>query len=495
MRREIAKGAAWMILMRLSDRLLGLASTLVLARLLVPADFGLVAMAMSFIALIELAGAFSFEIVLIQRADPTRAHFDTAWTLNFAFALLCAALTAGLAPMAATFYGDPRLTLLMFVLAAGWALQGLENIGIVNFRRRLDFSREFRFMFGKRIVGFVVTLVLAYAWRSYWALIAGQLANRIAGVLLSYLMEPHRPRLTLAARADLFSFSGWMLVTNILGFCLARLSHFLVGRVEGPAALGMYTTAAEFARLPSTELSAPINRAVLPGLARLTHDRPAMRHILGEVIGTTFALTLPASIGLAMISGLLVQVVLGSKWLDAAPLLCVLAISGAVEVIAANSSVAYLALGEAKLIAGLNAAKLVVLVALAGVLVPSMGAIGMALAELAASSFVVVVSTAVLLRYMTMPAVDLLAVTWRIVVATAVMTAGLFWMLGPPFGSSKVHPPWMLAASIFSGAALYIASLFGLWWLSGRPPGAEASVLNRATAILRVMSPRLFPSR
>jgi lipopolysaccharide exporter len=82
MKREIATGAVWMVFMRLCDRMLGLVSTLVLARLLVPSDFGLVAMAMSFITLIELAGAFSFEVALIQRADPTRAHYDTAWTLN-----------------------------------------------------------------------------------------------------------------------------------------------------------------------------------------------------------------------------------------------------------------------------------------------------------------------------------------------------------------------------------------------------------------------------
>ena len=217
MKAEIAKGATWMILLRLCDRTLGLVSTLILARLLVPADFGLIAMAMSFIALIELAGAFSFEIALIQHPDPSREHYDTVWTLNLAFALGCAGLTAALASVAARFYAEPRLSLVMFVLSVGWIVQGLENIGIVNFRRRMDFSREFAFMFGKRIVGFVVTLTLAYALRSYWALIVGQLSIRFTGLVLSYAMEPFRPRLSVARRRELFSFSGWMLVSNIMG--------------------------------------------------------------------------------------------------------------------------------------------------------------------------------------------------------------------------------------------------------------------------------------
>src|SRR5262245_59379519 len=131
---EIARGATWMVLWRVCDRLLGLLSTLVLARVLVPADFGLVAMAMSFIALIELASAFSFELALIQRREVERAHYDTAWTLNVAFGLLCGALIALSAPLAAAFYAEPRLIEVMWVLAATWALQGFENIGVVNFR-------------------------------------------------------------------------------------------------------------------------------------------------------------------------------------------------------------------------------------------------------------------------------------------------------------------------------------------------------------------------
>ena len=118
---------------------------LILARLLVPADFGLVAMAMSAIAIIELASAFSFEVALIQREHPTREYYDTAWTLNVALGTACALATVGLAYPAALFYGEPRLTPVMLVLAGGWIVQSFENIGTVNFRRDMDFSREFRF--------------------------------------------------------------------------------------------------------------------------------------------------------------------------------------------------------------------------------------------------------------------------------------------------------------------------------------------------------------
>src|SRR3954463_13224473 len=109
MKAEMAKGAAWMVLVRLFDRSIGLVSTALLARLLIPADFGLVAMAMSVIALIELATAFSFDIALIQKPDVVREHYDTAWTLNIAVAAAGAVLTIAAARPVALFYGDPRL--------------------------------------------------------------------------------------------------------------------------------------------------------------------------------------------------------------------------------------------------------------------------------------------------------------------------------------------------------------------------------------------------
>src|SRR5215510_14071866 len=121
---KMAKGAAWMVSFKLLDRALGLLSTLILARLLVPADFGLVAMATSIIAALALLGAFSFDVSLIQNPDTQRRHFDTAWTFNVFFGLFCGVLLALLAYPAAAFYREPRLESVMYVLALAMALLG-----------------------------------------------------------------------------------------------------------------------------------------------------------------------------------------------------------------------------------------------------------------------------------------------------------------------------------------------------------------------------------
>src|SRR5437899_3290473 len=107
--QKMARGIVWMVGARLMDRLIGVLSTLVLARLLVPDDFGLVAMATAILGILELLGAFNFDLALIQRNEPGREHYDTVWTFNVLFGLLCGAALVLLAIPASTFYREPRL--------------------------------------------------------------------------------------------------------------------------------------------------------------------------------------------------------------------------------------------------------------------------------------------------------------------------------------------------------------------------------------------------
>src|SRR5512134_3908634 len=178
-----------MVLFKLGERSLGLVSTLILARLLVPGDFGLVAMAMSVIGIVELASAFSFEVALIQKDRPERRHYDTAWTLNVMLGAVCALITALLAYPAAAFYGEDRLMPVMLVLAVAWLAASFENVGTVDFRRTMNFSKEFAFLTSKKLVSFVVTVSLAFALQSYWALVAGAVVGRFTGLVLSFVMS------------------------------------------------------------------------------------------------------------------------------------------------------------------------------------------------------------------------------------------------------------------------------------------------------------------
>ena len=118
------------------------------------------------------------------------------------------------APLAATYFNDPRVTLVVRALAVSLMLSGIENIAVVTFQKEMQFGKEFQFLFCKRIVGFIVTIGAAWVIRSYWALVIGALAGRTFGVALSFAIHPMRPRLSLKKFREIFSVSQWMLVTG-----------------------------------------------------------------------------------------------------------------------------------------------------------------------------------------------------------------------------------------------------------------------------------------
>lgn len=471
-----------MLLFKLAERSLGMVSVLLLARLLVPADFGLVAMAMSVIALVELAGAFSFELALIQKDNPTRADYDTTWTLQVLFGTATALIMAALAYPAAVFYVEPRLTLIIFVLAGSTFLQSLENVAIVNFRRAMAFSREFSFLTTKRVAGFVVVVSLAVWSQSYWALIAGSVATRLTGVVLSYWMQPYRPRFALTARRDLFSFSSWLFLNSLASFGATRLSHFVVGRLHGPAALGLYTVGSEIAFLPSTELIAPINRAAFPGYARLVGDLPALRQSYFDVIGMIELVALPSSFGIAMIAGPLVQTLLGDKWAEAAVFVQVLAFTGTIHALISNNHVVWLALGKTRTGLFVMAPYFLALVPLMAVLSSKFGVLGIAYAELGASSLGLLVSYFLLFRVLQVSVRRWLAGLWRPVLAATVMAGGVATLLARM--ASGPHPAsahLQFAVAIPAGVVLYTGALALLWLLAGSPRGAESWLLETLT--------------
>lgn len=467
-----------MVLFRVVDRSLGLLSTLILARVLVPADFGLVAMAMSVIAVIELATSFSFDIALIQRDKLERKHYDSAWTLGALIALGCGVAIAAAAYPAAAFYRDPRLAEVMLWLALGSALGGVGNIGVVDFRRSMDFGREFVLMASRRVIGFVVTVAAALLFRNYWALVIGTLAGRVGGVATSYVMHPYRPRFGLAAARELMGFSSWLLATNAVLTAVVRVPHFVIGRLQGPQALGLFTVAYDIATMPVTELAAPVNRAVFPGYSRLASVPHAFRETFLDVGSIVAAIALPAAMGIVVIAEPLVHVMLGQKWLEAAPLVQVLAVSAALIAIQTHNGLALVALGRPmpNMLAAL--ARLMALVPLCFVLGAPFGALGVAWAELAASLVCMLGSYPVLLRSLELPVRSYLSRGWRQVGATILM-GFVLWRAG--FGeptTSATEATLRIALALPAGILLYAAALYGLWRLSGSPRGAETLTLE-----------------
>ena len=483
--RKMVSGAAWMVLFKLVERSLGLVSIMILARLLSPQDFGLIAMAMSFIVMAELLTAFGFDVALIQNQAATDRHYHTAWTCNVLFGLVIFLLMLAAAAPITTFYGEPALFWVVCCLALGPLIGGCENIGVVAFRKELRFRSEFAFQISRKLAGFVVVVPLAFWLRSYWALVAGMLASKLAGTVISYLAHPFRPRFSIAGAKSLFSFSKWLLVSNVLAFLKQRLTDFVIGRSQGAATLGVYNVAYELANLPTSELGAPINRALFPGFARIAHDPEQLRSAYVNAMGILALFALPAAAGIFTVAEYLVAVVLGPKWLAAIPLIQILAMFGAIELFHSSMSAVLIATGHPHAVARASTVFVLFLVTLLIVLVDRFGASGAAFAVVGAS----ILSTPTFLRAIRVhtgigPGAFVHAII-RPLIASAAMVAILRAAI-PPYAPSMAvsEAAWLLFGAVALGAIVYAIALTLFWLAARRPQSVERAVFGQVRARL-----------
>jgi lipopolysaccharide exporter len=486
----VAHGAALMLLLKLAERSIGLVSTLILARVLTPADFGLVAMAMSVVALTELMGAFGFDVAIIQNQNAQRKHYDTAWTFNVIFSAATATTLLALTFGAAAFYHEPRLQHVVPVLALGALIQGFENVGTVNFRKHMDFRKEFRFLFLKKVASFVVTIVLALVFRSYWALVIGIVSGKLFSVAISYLLHSFRPRFSLEAKAEFFHFSKWLFLSNLVIFVQNKSDSFILGRAVGAYDLGLYNIASEIAVMPSTEFIAPINRAVFPAYSKLSAQLPALRAKFLEVFGLIATVCLPISLGLLCVADSAVAVLLGPQWAAAVPLMRIFAICGLTSALQSNLVLVIVARGQPKANTMMSAGMLVLYLPLLVFAAMNYGVYGAAWVHLVMSVVVLVPLHIVFFRLVELEPSLYASVLWRPVAAGLAMAGAVLWLRQAGDAALAGLPPLMtLLLYMAAGALVYVSVLLLLWRCSGRPAAsAEASILGAVIGRFRPAS-------
>ena len=477
-----AKGAGWVIAWRVATRNLGLLSTLVLARLLVPADFGLVAIATGFIAAVDALSSFGVQDALIREAVLDRDMYDTAFTMSLLRAVATAALVAAAAWPLGLFFSDLRLVPILLALAAGTLVGGFENIGIVDFRRELAFHKEFQLQLTGRVVAVVLTIALAVVWRSYWALVAGILAVRVVRLVQSYTMSAYRPRLGLRSWRRIIGFSLWTWAADLMLMVRERLDSIVIGRLLGAANVGIFALGTEIGSLPTTELVLPLCRALFSGFAEANRTGFSPARVYVRVISATLLLTLPIALGLSLLADPLVRLALGAQWLGAVPLIWILAPPGAVTVISCVAAAALSAQGLPHLNFQLSAISTVLKVPLLVGLVVGFGLVGGAIAVAVSLTIEQGLYLDVTRRRLGVRVADLARGAWRAMLATVVMGAvlagcGLGWTHAD---GGMLEAARLAGFATLIGAAVYALTLLAAWIASGRPDGAESDAIGLA---------------
>ncbi len=385
-----------------------------------------------------------------------------------------------LAVPAARFFGDERLTPILIAIAGLTMVSGCNNIGVVEFRRGLQFEKEFVISIVPRVSGIVVAIASAAVLRNYWALVASIVTARILTLILTYAMHPYRPRLALRAWRRIAAFSFWTWLSSIVAMIKERIDSIAIGKVLGTGPVGVYSVGLEIGTLASTELLEPLSTAMFAGFAAGRRDGADNGRNFFKAISVTLMLTLPIGVGLSLVAAPLISLLFGARWLEAIPLAQVFALLGVTRLIPYFAGVLLSAQGLIHYHFRISAAGLCVRAVLLLVLIGPMGLTGALVAAAGCALVEEVLYLTVTFRTFHLRMVDLLAVTWRCVAGAAAMALAL-WAMGIGWAAPAQGNLAMaidLVVGVSCGAAIYCGTVLFIWWLSGRPEGAETMLLS-----------------
>jgi len=488
-----AIGTGWIICWRMATRVLGLLNTLVLIRLLAPGDFGVVALGTTFALAVDTLSVLGVEDSLVREAHPTPAMYNTAFTLTLIRGLVTSVLILGAALPVAAFFAEPRLAEVLWALAAMTVIGAAGSIGVVDFRREMDFRKEFLLQIVPRLLSIMVTVGAALVWRSYWALIAGMLAGRVTRTLFSYQMHPWRPHLTLRAWRYLFGFSAWAWAISMAELVRDRMDAFVIGRTLDAGAVGIYAIGEEIALLPTTELVFPLCRSCFSGFAAARAAGHDMAEAYMRPVAFAFMVTFPAGLGLSLVADPLVRLTVGEKWVAAIPVIQVMGVMGSMVVFGIVSSTLLAAHGMLQRQLGITLAAVAVRLGLIIPLITRFGILGAAIGAFAAMILEHSLFVATAFRRFGLCPVDLVRRVWRPAAAAAAMAAvlagtGMGWAAVP---GDAGHVALVLIGSASLGVGAYGSVLLALWSLSGRSAGAEADAVEMTRRLVRRLVARL----
>jgi len=468
----MVKGSAWTVSVRWAARALGLVSTIFLARLLMPRDFGIVTIAMIVVGTVEIFNQTGQHLAIIRHPAPTRAHYDAAWTIFILLSTILGAAVFLAAPMTEIYFHEPRALPVVRILALKTFLSGFENIGIVDFRRDLKFHRQFLYQVVPSFISFFVTLAAAFALRNYWALVIGIMTQQVASLLLSYVLSPFRPRLSLAKVGELWSFSIWTFLKSIGTYLSSQVDKLAIGGFAGAAAMGRYEVAVDVSSSPSQEVNAPMISVLFPVMAKTLHDREKLKELYLTVLYWSVLICSSTSIGVALVASDLVDVVLGPQWPDVKPLMPWLSIAYGLTGIVWSIYPAFDVIGKPRVSARLQwttVALLCCCVVPVALTYKSLQAV--VEARLAFALITAPVMFRVLAKEFDLRRRDFLNVFWRPLVASLAMT-------GVVSGIEHIMTGGILRlfVSVATGALAYIAAIMAIWGLGGRPDGPEKTL-------------------
>ncbi|MGH7255098.1 MAG: oligosaccharide flippase family protein [Nitrospirales bacterium] len=318
LRHRILRAGGWVTAGFVLDKVIAALQLVVLARLLTPADFGLMAASAIVLMALMTVSEVGLEPALVARqAKVRREDLAVAWSLSLSRGCVLAAVLWVGAGVVADFFRMPALVPFLRVHAVALILQGAQSPALALLLRNLHLRQRVSLDLTRRVVEAAVTIGLALWLHSAWALLMGQLVGFGVGCVGSYVVAPFRPHLAwdVPALRRFLWYAKYANLTSLFAFGVVSGGEFVIGRVLGIEALGVYQVAMAIPMLIGVRASLMLNQISFPAYAMLRHDRAGMLRAFSLQIGLVGLLLVPLGAGLAVLAPELVPVLFGPRWL------------------------------------------------------------------------------------------------------------------------------------------------------------------------------------
>ena len=379
---KTAKGMFWVFTLRITDRLFKTVRIIILARLLSPDDFGIFGIALLVLSTLEVFSQTGYPQALIQKKGEVKHYLNTAWTVGLIRGFLIATVVFFVSQPAAAFFATPGAGAILRVIGISIVIRSFTNIAVIYFHKELEFQKFFKYRFLGTIADFAVAITAAFFLQSVWALVYGLLAGNLTSCIMSYVIEPYRPKLQFDRNQarELLSFGKWVLGSSILIFFIIKGDDIFVGKLLGAAMLGFYQVAYRISNMPTTEITLVISNVSFPLYSKLQGNLTKLKNAYLKILQLTTFVSFPLAGIIFALAPEFTQLFLGKQWMPIVQPMKVLVLAGLIRSLITTTIPVLRAVGKPKTEAKWQVIRLSVLIILIYPLTIRYGILGTSIA-------------------------------------------------------------------------------------------------------------------
>ena len=316
LKQKTTKGLFWSSVERFSNQGMSFLFSVILARMLDPSDFGIIAMITIFFAVAQSFVDSGFSNALVRKTDRREEDFSTCFYFNIGVGIMAYIVLFLIAPLVASFYNQPILSPIIRITGLGVVLNSLCVVQQALFTIKIDFKSQAKVTLSATIISGIVGVVLAYQGYGVWALVWQGVVLSLVRMGLLWLMSKWRPKAGFSKDSFhyLFGYGSKLLASGLLDTIYNNIYPIVIGKFYSPAQLGNYSRALSFAQLPSSNITSILQRVTFPVLSTIQDDIPRLQANYRRLLKLSAFIIFPLMTGLAAVAFPMIRLILTPKW-------------------------------------------------------------------------------------------------------------------------------------------------------------------------------------